>query len=131
MIDHQELIDIALDAGATKATVISANDVVLSATFRDICASNGCGMYGKCWMCPPDIGDIESLMAKVHQYKYGLVYQSIADIEDSFDIKCMQDAGYRDVKCKLYPGMRHEILNETNNRMVYEDLLGILNRWNV
>ena len=93
MIDHQELIDIALDAGATKATVISANDVVLSATFRDICASNGCGMYGKCWMCPPDIGDIESLMAKVHQYKYGLLYQSIADIEDSFDIEGMQEAG--------------------------------------
>lgn len=46
-------------------------------------------------------------------------------------LKCMQDAGYRDVKCKLYPGMRHEILNEINNQMVYEDLLGILNRWNV
>ena len=93
-MDHQELINIALDAGATKATIINAADVVLSATFRDICASNGCGMFGRCWMCPPDIGEIETLMAQVHQYKHGLLYQTIADIEDSFDIEGMQEAGY-------------------------------------
>ena len=92
-MDRQELIDIALDAGAKKATIIDAKDVVLSATFRDICASNGCGMFGRCWMCPPDIGDIEPLMAEIHTYKYGLLYQSIADIEDSFDIEGMQEAG--------------------------------------
>lgn len=45
-------------------------------------------------------------------------------------IKCMHEAGYANVTCRLYPGMRHEILNETDNRLVYEDLLGILNRWN-
>ena len=92
-MEHQELIDIALDAGAKKATVIDAKNVVLSATFRDICASNGCGKYGRCWMCPPDIGEIETLMAEVRKYKHGLLYQTIADIEDSFDIEGMQEAG--------------------------------------
>lgn len=90
---HEELIDIALDAGATKATVIEAKDVVLSASFRDICKSNSCGMYGRCWMCPPDIGEIDALMTEVHRYKHGLLYQSIAEIEDSFDIEGMQEAG--------------------------------------
>ncbi len=92
-MDHQELIDIALDAGATKATVIQVKDIVLSAAFRDICAKNSCGMYGRCWMCPPDIGDIEPLMSQVRSYRHGLLYQTISNIEDSFDIEGMQEAG--------------------------------------
>ncbi len=94
-MNHEELVRIALDAGATKATVISADSVVLSATFRDICKSNTCGMYGRCWMCPPDIGEIDDLMAEIRRYKHGLLYQSISDIEDSFDIEGMQEAGVR------------------------------------
>lgn len=94
-MNHELLINIAIDAGAKKATVISASDVVLSAVFRDICKSNGCGMYNRCWMCPPDIGEIEHLMSEVRQYKQGLLYQTISDIEDSFDIEGMQQAGLR------------------------------------
>ena len=92
-MDHQMLVDIALDAGATKAVVIPVESVVLNSTFRDICKSNGCGMYGRCWMCPPDVGEIDSLMAEIRKFKHGLLYQSISDIEDSFDIEGMQEAG--------------------------------------
>ncbi len=96
-MDHQLLIDIALDAGAKKATVIGADSIVLSASFRDICKSNSCGMYDRCWMCPPDIGEIETLMAEVRRYGHGLLYQTIADIEDSFDIEGMQAAARQHV----------------------------------
>lgn len=34
-----------------------------------------------------------------------------------------KSAGSTDVSCKLYPGMRHEILNEKSNDVVYEDIL--------
>ena len=64
-MNHEELIRLALENGATKATIITQDQIVTSATFRDICATNACGIYGKCWMCPPDVGDIEELMAKV------------------------------------------------------------------
>ena len=33
-----------------------------------------------------------------------------------------QDAGIQDISLKLYPGDRHEILNETDRQQVYEDL---------
>lgn len=91
-MDHQMLVDIALDAGVSKATVISADNIVLSSSFRDICKSNSCGLYGRCWMCPPDIGEIDALMADVRKYQHGLLYQTIAEIEDSFDIEGMQEA---------------------------------------
>lgn len=38
-------------------------------------------------------------------------------------VQDMRRAGYRDVKGKLYPGMRHEILNEKEKEKVYRDIL--------
>ena len=38
-------------------------------------------------------------------------------------IKFMQKIGYRNINSKLYDGMRHEILNETDNKLVYNDIL--------
>ena len=38
-------------------------------------------------------------------------------------VRAMRQAGYRDVRGKLYPGMRHEILNEKDREKVYHDIL--------
>ncbi|MBP3655063.1 MAG: DUF2284 domain-containing protein [Clostridia bacterium] len=89
----QALIDAAVRLGAAKAVIIPAEQVVLSAEFRKICESNSCGRYGRCWMCPPEIGDIEPLMEQVRGYRYGLLYQTISELEDSFDIEGMFEAG--------------------------------------
>ena len=56
----------ALQMGAANASVISTDLIALDASFRDMCASNACGLYGKCWMCPPDAGDIHELMKEIH-----------------------------------------------------------------
>lgn len=92
MLNHEELIQLALLAGAKKATIIRAEDIVVSSAFRDICASNSCGKFGKCWMCPPDIGEIDELMARLKTFQHGLLYQTIYEIEDSFDIEGMGEA---------------------------------------
>ncbi|MGI6618034.1 MAG: DUF2284 domain-containing protein [Saccharofermentanales bacterium] len=89
---QNELIRIALEAGAAKAAVINQSQVVLSDTFRKICETNQCGNFGNCWMCPPFIGDCETLMSDVRSYPQGLLYQSISSIEDSFDIEGMTEA---------------------------------------
>lgn len=92
-MDQDQLLQLVLSCGATKAAVIPQRQIVMSAHFRDICASNQCGGYGQCWMCPPEIGDIEDLMAQVRSFPYGVLYQSVAEIEDSFDIEGMFEAG--------------------------------------
>lgn len=38
-------------------------------------------------------------------------------------VRTMRRAGYRDVRGKLYKGMRHEILNEIGKEQVYKDLV--------
>lgn len=42
-------------------------------------------------------------------------------------VQFMRKIGYRRVDCKLYRGMRHELLNETDNRQVYRDVLDWIN----
>lgn len=40
----------------------------------------------------------------------------------------MQKDGFTDVKTKIYPAMRHEILNEDIKEYVYEDIRDWLNK---
>lgn len=87
------LIDLALSCGAAKAVMFDRSHIVTSPVFRDICKSNGCGKYGRCWICPPDIGEIDNLIASLDGYKTVLWYQTIAPIEDSFDIEGMFAGG--------------------------------------
>lgn len=91
----ETLSDTARKLGAHKAAVISAKDIPLDRAFRDMCASNACGMYGKCYMCPPDVGDIDVLMSELSQYEYALVYQTVTPLEDSFDFEGMIQAKKR------------------------------------
>ncbi len=93
------MIDTIVAQGAQKAARIDQKDIVLSATFRDICSQNGCGQYGRCHMCPPDIGPVDELMDTIRQYNQGILYQTIHVIEDSFDIEGMFAAGYAHAAC--------------------------------
>ena len=43
---YEQLIQAALECGATKATIIDQDAIVLSEEFRKICEGNGCGGYG-------------------------------------------------------------------------------------
>ena len=44
-------------------------------------------------------------------------------------VRCLRDAGYRGVTAKMYPGMRHEVLNHTAHQLVYDDLLAVMDGW--
>ena len=46
-------------------------------------------------------------------------------VEKAYRAFC--DAGLRDVTIRLYPGGRHEMLNETNREDVMQDILRWLN----
>ena len=94
----QDIIASTLSKGATRASIIETAEIKTDRIFRDMCASNACGVYGKCYMCPPDVGDIEVLMEEIQNYKYALVYQTIAELEDSFDFEGMIAA-----KKRTYP----------------------------
>ena len=95
MMNHQEMVDRILQMGAQNAAVIPMSKVRFEMSFRDMCASNACGMYGKSWMCPPYVGEPEELVARAQKYEYLLVYQTIGELEDSYDFEGMMEAGQK------------------------------------
>lgn len=94
MCKSEEILKRVLECGASGAAVVDVNDVIVNEDFRRICENNGCGGYNHCYMCPPDIGEIHALMAKVKAFRQAVLYQSIAQIEDPFDFEGMMEAGH-------------------------------------
>ena len=44
-------------------------------------------------------------------------------------VGCVRRDGYRSVTAKMYPNMRHEILNHAEHQIVYDDLLALFDSW--
>lgn len=88
-----DMVRETLDLGAYGAGAIDIVEVVFDRKFRSICESNACGNLGKCWTCPPDIGDIDKLIDQARSFDGAIIYQTVRSIEDSFDFEGMMEAG--------------------------------------
>ena len=97
-MDEERLIQTALDCGATGADMVTREDIATDPAFRGLCAENRCGLYGRCYVCPPDIGPVEELIAQVLSFDRGLLYQTVSPLEDSFDIEGMREAKARHIR---------------------------------
>lgn len=91
----EKLKDKAMELGAFKVGIVKASEIKTDSYFRKMCADNMCGNYGRSYMCPPDIGPIEELMEKIKTFDQVLVYQTVGELEDSYDFEGMMEAGER------------------------------------
>ena len=67
---HQTLIQQVLSLGASHAALLPVSQLPFDPSFRDLCRSNACGMYGACWMCPPYIGSSEELIEQAKAFEW-------------------------------------------------------------
>lgn len=86
---EQSLLDASLAAGFDRAGFALASKLRLSSApeIRALCEANACGQYGGTWACPPAIGTVEECVLTLAKYPKALVVQSIAPLEDSFDLE--------------------------------------------
>lgn len=95
-MDHLEALQqFVLDSGAFRAGVVDVDGIPFEPEFRKLCEANSCGMYGRSWMCPPDIGPVDRLINRVKQFRQALVFQTADALEDSYDFEGMMAAGAR------------------------------------
>lgn len=94
-MNTQKMMDTIQTLGAFKAATLAVEDIPFNREFRKMCESNACGMYGRSWMCPPFVGEIDPLIAQAKQHTRAIVYQTIGELEDSYDFEGMMDAGER------------------------------------
>lgn len=93
MEEYQELLS-RVEAEGCRAGLVLVERIPFEPAFRKACESNTCGNYGKCWMCPPDAGPIDELIARAKSYCFALVYQTIGMLEDSYDFEGMMAAAH-------------------------------------
>ena len=86
-MEQEKLIEIAKSVGFETAVPLDVSTLQALTEVRDMCAVNTCGMYGKCWTCPPGCGEIEECDARMHSYSKGILVQTVGDIEDSMDFE--------------------------------------------
>lgn len=92
---YEKIRQTVLALGARSAAVIKVSEIPFEPGFRKLCESNACGNFGGCYTCPPDVGEIDELIREAKSYRYAVVYQTVWDLEDSYDFEGMMLAGQR------------------------------------
>ena len=87
---EENLVKTCIDAGAYKAFVITTDKIPFDENLRTYCEANYCGNYGKNYACPPGVGNSKELIAEAKNYKKALIFQTVNQIEDSFDFEGIQ-----------------------------------------
>ena len=112
----EKLEKTALGLGATHASAIPVDLVETEESFRALCEKNVCGNYGRSWTCPPRVGEIHELMAELREFDRVLVFQTVSDLEDSYDFEGMMEAGAR----------HNQVVNRVRDAMKAEPLRKVL-----
>ncbi len=89
--DIDNLMSLVKSLGVDQLALIAVEDILFNDDFRMYCEQNTCGTYNKNWMCPPAVGPINTLKENALKYKQGLLFQTVYQLEDSFDIEGMQE----------------------------------------
>ena len=78
---------IVKEAGFTYVARLDTGTLELLDEVRDMCAANTCGKYGANWACPPGCGELTELRKQIARYQWGILVQTVGDVEDSMDFE--------------------------------------------
>ncbi|KIR01796.1 hypothetical protein P261_00610 [Lachnospiraceae bacterium TWA4] len=91
-MNHKELIESYItEFPVCEYAFLETDELIFSPKVRYIC-ENECPRYGHSWACPPVIGTIEECMDRCHKFKHALLFTSVTDVADSFDMQgCLNE----------------------------------------
>lgn len=92
MESEKRLVEICIESKAKKAFLIEVEKIPFDESLRSYCEVNYCGSYGKNYACPPHVGGVNELIEKAKSYQKALVFQTVSDLKDSYDIEGMKSA---------------------------------------
>lgn len=94
-MDRNQIQQLALQLGFTACVPLNTASLEFRPEVREMCASGRCGNYNKSWSCPPACGSLEEIREKASAFSDGIIVQTTAQLEDSFDYEGMMDAAAR------------------------------------
>ncbi len=69
--------------------IVPVQEISFHPQVRELCALNYCGHYGRCWMCPPAVGNYEECRERILQYAQVFVFTTLHPLKDSYDMEGM------------------------------------------
>ncbi|MCL2339681.1 MAG: DUF2284 domain-containing protein [Actinomycetia bacterium] len=87
-----DLKQLVQDCGFEYSGEFDPLQLVARPEVRDMCAADTCHAYGKNWACPPGCGEVNESNEKFHRYSNGIVFQTLAEMEDEFDFETTMQA---------------------------------------
>jgi len=72
--------------------LVFPKDIIFRSEFLDKCRMNYCGRYNRSWSCPPSIGDVKILEEKVLSYPQAILFQTVSQLDDDYDVEGMDKA---------------------------------------
>ena len=95
MPDFIRLAAIAESCGFTHSAPLDISTLEFLQDVRDMCSTDKCRRYDKSWACPPACGSLDEMTARVRDFSYGFLVQTVGELEDSYDWEGIQDAAKR------------------------------------
>lgn len=115
--DIDNLMSLVKSLHVDHLALIAVEDIQFNDDFRMYCEQNTCGTYNKNWMCPPAVGSIDTLKEKASTFKQGLLFQTVYQLEDSFDIEGMQEGTAEHTK------ILRKVVNNIRSTGVFKEFL--------
>ena len=109
-----DIVALCLELGASKAEEIPVSKLVFQPELRALCEQNHCGQYGRNYTCPPHVGEVNALIARLKAFRTAVIWQNIHPLEDSFDFEGMMAAKQKhtrmtqEIAGRVYATLGHE-----------------------
>ena len=112
-MDWEWLQKEALRAGFSQVARLDVSTMEVRPEVRDMCASGSCAKYGKNWACPPACGTLADCQKRISGYRWGLLVQTIGDLEDEYDGEGLMAAQerHKETFASLLPRLREAYPN--------------------
>lgn len=76
-MNFKDLKQLCPSHGFTNVVPLACDTIELKPEVRQMCASDSCHKYNKCWSCPPGCGTLEECEQRVRKYKLGILVQTV------------------------------------------------------
>lgn len=90
--NFEELFALAKECGFDAVGMLDPKTLKFMPEVRDMCKADKCNNYNRSWSCPPACGTLEENYEKCKKYSTGFMVQTIARMEDEYDIETMMNA---------------------------------------
>ncbi len=68
--------------------ILETSEISVQERVRIVCEKE-CERYGTTWACPPGTGSLRECQERIHSYRHGLFFSSVAEVSDLFNMEEM------------------------------------------